>query len=233
MLTIKNLTTKIKSKIIHSNLNLTIPQGQIYVLMGSNGCGKSSLAKTIIGLTDIKVVTNRKTKIDLNKIDIKKLSIQQRSKLGIFLSFQEPVEIEGVTTLSYLRELYLLHHPDDLIPFSVFRKKIEKLAAKISFPTTLLDRSINVRFSGGEKKRLEILQLLLIKPKLAILDEIDTGLDLKGVKTIAKIINNLTCKNKMTSLVITHNLTLIKLLNTSKIYNMKKGKISLININNL
>ncbi len=227
LLNIKNLKIKIKNKTIIKNINLKINKGEIHILTGNNGSGKSTLALTIAGNKKYNI---SKGKILFNNKNIKKLSIDERAKKGLFISFQENIEITGLNTqyflyktLNYIRE----YKKKKILNLIEFKKKLLKNIKIINFPKNLLNRSLNKGFSGGEKKKNEILQILLFKPKLIILDEIDSGLDNKTIKKIISIIKYLK-KKKKSFLIITHNNNFIKYIKPNYIYLINKKKIKKI-----
>jgi Fe-S cluster assembly ATP-binding protein len=224
MLKIKNLTVILNKKEILKDINLNIKQGEIYALLGPNGSGKSTLAKTILGFPQYKVMSQNLI-MQLNAEDLTKLDMTKRSQAGIFLSFQNPPEIDGISTLSFLRQLKQVHQPIPHTSLSNFKKEIKQYFKELNLDESILDRYLNVGFSGGEKKRLELVQAKLANPKLAIFDEIDSGIDIQGLKVIAKEIKNLVKKNKTAVLLITHNGRIIDYLKPDKILVMIDGQI--------
>ncbi len=224
LLKIKNLRIKIKNKIILDNINLKINKGEIHILKGNNGSGKSTIALTIAGNKKYNI---SKGKIIFNNINIKNLSIDERARIGIFIAFQENIEIPGLNTQYFLYKTFNYirkYNNKKLLNIIEFKKILYKKIKKINFPKSLLKRSFNKGFSGGEKKKNEILQILLFKPKLIILDEIDSSLDKKTLKKTINIIKNL--KNKKKSfIIITHNDNFIKNIKPNYIYLINKNKI--------
>lgn len=203
LLSIKNLTATINKKPILKKINLKIEMNETHVLMGPNGSGKSTLSKILAGHPLCEVETGE---ILFKNQSIISLSSEVRSHLGIFLAFQNPLEISGVTMFDFLRIIYnekqKYKKKKELNPIEFFNYLlpfIEQLKIKKEF----LNRNFNEDFSGGEKKRIEVLQLLLLKPKLIILDEIDSGLDIDAIKLIYKTITLLKEKNS-SILLITH-----------------------------
>ena len=184
LLDIQNLQASIENKKILNNLNLQINSNEIHVIMGPNGCGKSTLSKIIAGHPSYKIENG--TILFSNK-NLLELSPEERSHEGIFLAFQYPVEISGVTNYDFLRLAYnekqkYLKKPE--ITHLEFMGLVEKYLKKLKIPTEFLNRDLNQGFSGGEKKRNEILQMLLLEPELIILDELDSGLDMDAIKII-------------------------------------------------
>ncbi len=220
MLKIESLKVKVDDKEILKGVNLNIDKGQIVAIMGPNGSGKSTLSSVIMGSPSYDV----EGKILFEGENILDLEPDERSRKGIFLSFQYPVSIPGVTVSSFLKAVVEAHRGK--VPFSDFIKELKEKAKLLDIPESFLSRFVNVNFSGGEKKRLEMLQLLMIQPKLAILDETDSGLDIDALNLVAKTINLLKEKNKdMSFLIITHYNRILKLLDVDKIYVLLKGKI--------
>lgn len=200
ILQIKNLTISTKNKQILKNLNLDIEKGKIHAIMGPNGSGKSTLAKIIAGDKDYKIETG---KIEYNGINLLDLTPSECATKGIYMSFQNPIEIPGISNINFLKQIYLTKNKQ--INNKEFTILIKKYMEKLKINNKLLYRSINNEFSGGEKKKNEILQFLLLKPRLAIFDEIDSGLDVDALKIISKNINEQKNENKnLTIIIITH-----------------------------
>ncbi|WGH27128.1 MAG: Fe-S cluster assembly ATPase SufC [Candidatus Shikimatogenerans bostrichidophilus] len=217
MLNINKLYVKINKKIIIKNLNLKIKKNNIHILMGPNGSGKSTLSYVITGKPKYKIING---KIIFNKKKINNLLPNKISKLGIFLTFQYPIEINGITMYSFLKNL-IKKKKNKL---KIIKKNLKKLKINKEY----LKRYFNVGFSGGEKKKNEILQMLILKPKFIILDEIDSGLDIDTLNLIFKIIKEYLFLNKNSSLlIITHNTNIINYINASFIHILYNGKIIL------
>ncbi|WOX79268.1 Fe-S cluster assembly ATPase SufC [Candidatus Shikimatogenerans bostrichidophilus] len=217
MLKIKNLYVNIKNNLIIKGLNLRIKRNEIHVIMGPNGSGKSTLSYIISGKPKYRI---DKGKIYFNKKLINNLSPYEISKLGIFLSFQYPIEINGITMYSFLKNILKnKYNNKELL------KKIYKVCNKLKIKKNYLYRNFNVGFSGGEKKKNEILQMLLLKPKLVILDEIDSGLDIDTLNIIFKNINKYKNKNKCSLIIITHNTNIIKYIKPNYVHILYNGKI--------
>ena len=222
MLEIKNLHAEFKGKEIISGLSLKLEKGSVHVLMGPNGSGKSTLAHILAGDSKYNVVSGE---ILLNKKNILKLNPTERAKLGIFLSFQNPVEIEGVKLSTFLRQAYNSLNKKKLSILE-FNELLENKAAELNMPKEFLSRYLNKGFSGGEKKKAEILQLLVLNPKIAILDETDSGLDIDSLKLIAKGINKFMKKDKIV-LIITHYKRILEYIKPDKVSIILNGKIVL------
>ncbi len=218
---IKNLSVSIKEKLILNNLNLEIPKGKITVLLGPNGAGKSTVSNILMG--NPKYIINA-GEIFLNGEKINELSPQDRAKRGLFMSFQYPCEILGVTMMNFLRTSYNSIKSKNLnaVDFQkILKEKMEILKMDSKFRT----RFVNDGFSGGEKKKSEILQLLLFEPQYAILDEIDSGLDVDALKVISVALKELQNKTNCSLLIITHYNKILEYLEPNLVYIMENGKI--------
>lgn len=245
MLKIQNLSVAIDNKEIVRGVSLTIRPGEIHALMGPNGSGKSSLAMGLMGHPRYKLkVQSSKLKtaggssqIFLDGEDIIDRTPDERARNGLFLAMQYPVGIDGVTVEQLLRRS-IQERKDQILtptkgsdPYKIdplqFRKKLKKFAKKVGVKPELLHRSINVGFSGGEKKRLEILQMLVLKPKYAILDETDSGLDIDALKKVAEMVKMAKWLDdyKPGILVITHYARLLHYLQPDYVHVMKDGQI--------
>lgn len=228
ILEIKNLHVEIiedgKSKEILNGINLNVNEGNIHAIMGPNGSGKSTLANVIMGNPKYQVI---KGEILFNGKNILELNVSERAKLGIFMSFQYPQEIEGVTTGNFLRTaLGNINRKKPSI--REFKEILEEKSKLLNIDDKFSERYLNKGFSGGEKKKSEILQLAILKPKLAILDETDSGLDIDALKTIAQGIKTLKKENPdMTILIITHYKRILEYLTPDKLSIIIKGKVAL------
>jgi len=220
MFEIKNLSVEVEKKQIIDNLNLTLEKGKIYALMGPNGSGKSTLANAIMGNPKYKITSG---KIFLDGKNIISLSPNKKAKKGLFLSFQYPLEIEGVKIYDFLKQAFNSLNNKKISAFK-FKELINQKAKELGIKEEFIYRYLNQGFSGGEKKKSEILQLLVLNPKVAILDETDSGLDIDSLKTIATGIKKYMNKNKI-CLVITHYKRILDYLNPDKIFIMISGKI--------
>ncbi len=223
LLNIKNLNIKIKKKKIINNLNLKIKKGEIHFLLGKNGSGKTTLALTLAG----KKKFINKGKIIFNKKNINKYTIDKIAKEGLFVSFQNNIEISGLTNQYFLYEIYnniREYKNKKILNIIQFKKKLYKNIKIINLNKKLLKRSFNKNFSSGEKKKNEILQILLLKPKLIILDEIDSNVDNNTLKKIIYVIKKLK-KKKKSFIIITHNKNFIKKIKPNFIHIIKNKKI--------
>jgi len=206
-------------KLIISDISMHFEAGKTHVIMGPNGSGKSTLANVLMANPEYKM----KGKIVLGKTDISKLNTSERAKKGIFLAFQSPVAISGVSVTNLLRASYqALFSKSPLVPFL---ETIKKHAAFLHIESSLLTRSINDGFSGGERKKIEVLQALVLQPQFAIFDEIDTGLDVDALKIVAAGIEKLR-KNGTGCIIITHYQRLLMYLHPDTVTVIKKGTVT-------
>lgn len=222
MLEIKNLTVKVENKIVLDGFNLTINDGEIHVLMGPNGVGKSTLTKAIMGDNNYKIVNGD---ILYNKESILKLKVDERARKGIFLANQNPPEISGVSNSDFLRTAISSKNQKNVNLYS-FIKKIDEAKKDLNMPDEMVHRSVNKGFSGGEKKKNEVLQMKMLEPNFIILDEIDSGVDVDALKIVASNINDYKVKNKKSSLlIITHYTHLLNYIKPNFVHVIKDGKI--------
>jgi len=224
MLEIKNLHVSVNNNKILKGLNLSINKGEVHAIMGPNGSGKSTLASVIAGREEYEV--NQGSIIYSNK-KLLKLSADERAIQGIFLAFQYPVEIPGVSTTNFIKTAVNQirkskgKKPLDAVSFLKVMKEKMKI---VKINQTLLSRSINEGFSGGEKKRNEIFQMAMLDPKLAILDETDSGLDIDALKIVAKGVNKLKSKDNAT-IIVTHYQRLLDYIIPDYVHVLIDGKI--------
>ena len=222
MLQIKDLTVKVEDKIVLKDFNLTIDDGVISVIMGPNGAGKSSLTKVIMADPNYKVL---KGDIIYNGKSILNLTTDLRAKLGIFLAMQNPLVIDGVTNSDFLRTAVSSINEKNVNLYS-FIKKIDKSLEELSMPNEMIHRSVNKGFSGGERKKNEILQMKMLNPSFVMLDEIDSGVDVDALKIVSKNINEYKLQNpKCSFLIITHYTHLLKYVKPDVVNIIKDGKI--------
>jgi Fe-S cluster assembly ATP-binding protein len=224
MLEITNLHVAVDGKEILKGLTLSIAAGQVHAIMGPNGSGKSTLSYVLAGRAGYEVTQGS---ISYDGEDLNALAPEQRAAKGVFLAMQYPVEIPGVTTLNFLKTALNAQHrargEKELDAMSVL-KLVRKKATELKVSEEMLKRPLNVGFSGGEKKRLEILQLELFEPKLAILDETDSGLDIDALKLVAKGVNGLRAPDRA-MLVITHYQRLLNYIVPDRIHVLSGGRI--------
>tara|TARA_Y100000310_G_scaffold345701_1_gene468494 strand:- start:4453 stop:5199 length:747 start_codon:yes stop_codon:yes gene_type:complete len=223
-LEIKDLHVSIEGKEILKGLNLSLELGKINALMGPNGSGKSTLAHVLMGNPKFEIT---KGKIIYNGKDITKLSPDERSKKGLFLSFQYPSEISGVTISNFIRTaVNARRKKDDKVKVMDFKKILDEKMDLLKMDKSFSRRYVNEGFSGGEKKRAEILQMAVLDPKLAILDETDSGLDIDALKAVAEGVNAFNSKDKCI-LIITHYKRILEFIKPDKLFILIEGKIAL------
>ena len=225
-LEIKNLHVNIEGKEILKGLDLTIEQGKVHAIMGPNGTGKSTLAYTLMGHPSYEVTEGE---VVFKGQNVLELEPDERSRLGIFLAFQYPVAIPGVTVANFLRTAInarrRAENPEDKgMPIPEFRKMLKEKMAMLKVDQTFAGRYLNDGFSGGEKKRAEILQMATLKPEIAILDETDSGLDIDALRIVSEGVNTLLNKD-LGVLVITHYQRLLNYIKPDYVHVMLGGRI--------
>lgn len=224
MLNVKKITVLVgegeKSKKIIENLSLKIVQGETVVILGPNGAGKSTLGSAIMGDPKLKITEG---KISFLNKDITQKKVDERGMLGMMMTMQNPVEIPGISTTNVIRAALNARGED--LSLDKIRERISIVCKKMKTNIFFSEREINYQFSGGEKKKNEILQTLVLKPKLLILDEIDSGLDVDAANNISELLSELQNENKTAFLIITHNMRILKNLKIDKVCILKSGKI--------
>ncbi|MBT1699877.1 Fe-S cluster assembly ATPase SufC [Fulvivirgaceae bacterium PWU4] len=224
MLSIKNLQAKIDDKQILNGINLEIKAGEVHAIMGPNGSGKSTLASVLAGREEYEVLGGE---VEFLGKDLLALEPDERAREGVFLAFQYPVEIPGVSTINFMKtalnqiRTHRGQQPLDAVSFLGLMKEKMKL---VEIDQSLLNRALNEGFSGGEKKRNEIFQMAMLEPKLAILDETDSGLDIDALKIVANGVNKLRSKNNAV-IVVTHYQRLLEYIVPDFVHVLYKGKI--------
>lgn len=225
-LSIANLSVTVAEKKVVDDVSFEIEPGSLHVLMGPNGSGKSSLAYALAGHPEYEVELNEVSRLTLNGQDLIKMSADERARMGLFLAFQYPVAIPGLLVWKFLYEAYKVHHVGkDRLRALAFKQWLQKLTMDYSVKADLLERSLNDGFSGGEKKKLEILQMAVLAPKYAIIDEVDSGLDLDAVKEVAAGIERIRQQHGTGILLITHYQRLLKYLKVDQVHVMMKGQL--------
>jgi Fe-S cluster assembly ATP-binding protein len=224
LLEVRNLHVRAGEKEILRGLDLVVDQGEIHALMGPNGSGKSTLANAIMGHPNLEVTDGQ---ILFEGQDVTDADPDERARMGLFMAFQYPVSVPGVTVTKYLRTMLNAHREsrgEEPIPLKEFRQTVEAAMALTNVPKEFSSRYLNEGFSGGEKKRMEILQLALQRPELAILDETDSGLDIDALRVVADGVNSVAGPD-MGVLIITHYQRILHLVQPSHVHVMYQGRI--------
>jgi Fe-S cluster assembly ATP-binding protein len=223
-LEIRNLHVRAEGKEILKGLDLEVEKGRIHALMGPNGSGKSTLANAIMGHPQFEVTEGT---ITFKGEDITEADPDERSRMGLFMAFQYPVAIPGVTVSKYLRMAINAHREarsEEPVKLKEFRKTVEEAMKMMNIPKDFSSRYLNEGFSGGEKKRMEILQLALLRPEIAVLDETDSGLDIDALRTVAEGVNEIVGPD-MGVLIITHYQRILHLVEPDAVHVMFEGRI--------
>jgi len=223
MLEIKNLKASVNKKKILNGLNLSIKSGEVHAIMGPNGSGKSTLANVLTGKNGYEI----SGEINFKGENLKKIAVEKRSQKGIFLAFQYPLEIPGVSTNNFLKSsLNSVRKANGLEELDTisFLKLVKKKSLELGIDQSILSRQLNVGFSGGEKKKNEILQMKILDPIFSILDETDSGLDIDALKIVAKGVNS-SRDSKKSFLVITHYQRLLDYIKPDFVHVLSEGKI--------
>jgi Fe-S cluster assembly ATP-binding protein len=224
-LSIRNLHVAADDKQILKGLDLEVRSGEVHALMGPNGSGKSTLANVIMGHPGLEITEGS---IHFNGEDITEADPDERARLGLFMAFQYPVAIPGVTITKYLRMVMNAHRDargEEEISLKDFRKTVEAAMELTSVPKEFSSRYLNEGFSGGEKKRLEMLQLALQRPQIAVLDETDSGLDIDALNVVANAVNTVARDEGMGVLIITHYQRILHMVEPSRVSIMFDGRI--------
>jgi len=224
MLSIRNLSVSVAGKPILDRLSLELPAGEVHAIMGPNGAGKSTLGYVLTGREGYEVIGGE---VSLHGEDLLALTPSERAARGVFLSFQYPMEIPGVPALTFLRTALNAQHKargEPEIGAPEFLKLIRAKAAELKIDFDMLRRALNVGFSGGEKKRMEILQMAVLAPRLAILDETDSGLDIDALRIVAEGVNAMRAPDRA-MLVITHYQRLLDHIRPDRVHVLSAGRI--------
>ena len=224
MLEIKNLNVTVEEKQILKNLNLNIGKGEVHAIMGPNGSGKSTIAHTLAGKPNYNVDSGE---VNLNGEDLLSKDPYERSLNGLFLAFQYPIELPGVTNASYLKQIVNAHRKsrkEKPIDAGEFLKILKEKSKLLDIPMDIHSRFVNAGFSGGEKKKNEVLQMDLLNPSLIIMDETDSGLDVDALKTTADAINKLR-NDERSFIIITHYLRLLEYIEPDYVHVFQNGSV--------
>jgi Fe-S cluster assembly ATP-binding protein len=224
MITIKNLHASIDGKEILRGLNLTVKAGEVHAIMGPNGAGKSTLASVLAGREEYEITEGE---VDFEGTDLLSLSTEDRAREGLFLAFQYPVEIPGVSNVNFLRTAIneiRAYKGEESLSAKDFMSLVREKSALVELDSKLASRSVNEGFSGGEKKRNEIFQMAMLAPKLAILDETDSGLDIDALRIVANGVNQLKSPENA-AIVITHYQRLLDYIVPDFVHVLYKGQI--------
>ena len=221
LLDVQNISVRVEEKQVLSNVNLQIQSGETHVLLGPNGAGKSTLGNAIMGNP---VYTLTGGEIIFDGQDITEEKTDKRAKAGLFLSFQNPLEVPGISLETFIRSA-IQQRTGERVKLFQFQKELKANMELLNMDASYAGRDLNVGFSGGERKKSEILQLLMLKPKLAILDETDSGLDVDAVRTVSKGIEEYQKRHGGALLIITHSTRILESLNVDYTHILVKGTV--------
>ena len=221
LLKITDLSATADEKEILNHLSLSVGRGETHVIMGPTGAGKSTLASILMGDESYEVTGGT---VEFDGEDIGELAPHERAKKGIFMSFQNPIEVPGISLENFIKTALELRSGQKIKAWD-FRKEVKRVLEALAMDPSYAERDLNVGFSGGEKKKAEILQMLLLKPRLAILDETDSGLDVDAVRTVSKGIEEYQKDEAASLLIITHNAAILSALSVDAVHILVNGKI--------
>jgi len=225
ILEIKNLSAGIEGQKILKGVDLTIKQGEFHALMGPNGSGKSTLSNVIMGSPGYEVYDGE---IHFKGHNIMEMATDERARLGLFLSFQHPVAIPGVSVSKFLKRAIeaQMAEKGEKFKASQFIKDLKSQVAFLNMDNSFVNRSLNDGFSGGEKKRMEMLQMLMLNPELVVLDELDSGLDIDAIKVVSKAVNKLKENKEFSVFIITHYQRILNYIEPDFVHVLVDGKIA-------
>ena len=221
LLNVENLSVSVENKQVLKNLNLQLNEGEVHVLMGPNGAGKSTLGNALMGNP---VYTQTSGKIVFDGVDLSQESTDKRAKAGMFLSFQNPLEVPGISLETFIRSA-IQQKTGERVKLFQFQKELQANMNLLNMNESYAKRDLNVGFSGGERKKSEILQLLMLKPKFAILDETDSGLDVDAVRTVSKGIAEYQKNQNGALLIITHSTKILESIKVDYTHILVNGTI--------
>ncbi len=223
ILSVSHLTVAVADREAFRDISFTLDRGGVYALMGPNGGGKTSLAMFLMGSTQYLVHPKRGTEVLFDGKDLLAMKPNERAKVGLYVSWQQPIAIPGVSVFSLAKASYenVVGAIDSVV---AFKTRVEELLTRVGLPATYVSRSVNDGFSGGERKRLELFQLLLLQPKLAILDELDSGLDQAGRALLTSVVAELS-RAGTTFLIISHYNELLRNLSISNTWELEDGQL--------
>ena len=221
-LEVKNLAASVNGKQILKDVSFTINGGEIHALMGPNGAGKSTLGYVLIGHPNYELLHGS---IKIDGVELADKLPEERARAGLFLAYQTPVAVQGVKLSTFLRLAYNQLHPDEKIKIQDFHALLRKYMNEVGLDETFISRSVNEGFSGGERKRVEILQMMILRPKFVVLDEIDSGLDVDALKMVADEIRKFYSKD-VGFLIITHYQRILKNVEPQFVHVLVDGKIA-------
>ena len=224
MLDIKNLNVSVEDKQILKDLSLKVGSGEVHAIMGPNGSGKSTIAHTLAGNPNYEVISGN---VDFNDENLLDMDPSERSLSGLFMAFQYPIELPGVTNASYLKQIVNIHRKhrgEKPIEAGDFLKLLKEKSVRLNISMDMHSRFVNAGFSGGEKKKNEVLQLDLLNPNLVIMDETDSGLDVDALKSTSEAVNQLRSSNR-SFIIITHYLRLLEYIEPDFVHVFQNGSI--------
>ena len=224
MLDIANLNVSVEDNQILRDLSLKVGSGEVHAIMGPNGSGKSTIAHTLAGNPNYEIISGD---VNFNDKDLLKMDPSERSLSGLFLAFQYPIELPGVTNASYLKQIVNVHRKhrgENPIEAGEFLKLLKEKSSSLNIPMDMHSRFVNAGFSGGEKKKNEVLQLDLLNPNLVIMDETDSGLDVDALKSTSEAVNQLRSSNR-SFIIITHYLRLLEYIEPDFVHVFQDGSI--------
>ena len=224
MLDIKNLNVSVEDNQILKDLSLKVGRGEVHAIMGPNGSGKSTIAHTLAGNPNYEVISGN---VDFNDENLLDMDPSERSLSGLFMAFQYPIELPGVTNASYLKQIVNIHRKhrgEKPIEAGDFLKLLKEKSEKLNISMDMHSRFVNAGFSGGEKKKNEVLQLDLLNPNLVIMDETDSGLDVDALKSTSEAVNQLRSSNR-SFIIITHYLRLLEYIEPDFVHVFQNGSI--------